>query len=208
MVRFRRRWVGIKTEDGEVADGEVADGEVVDGEVAGSSGARKWQAEVAEGEVADGELVGEEVAGGSGGRKWQAGVEGGCGRLGSGGQISGGRKVWSPSLSHSGTPCAQTQTDLSGVLSRTATPFLSQLAADRRSNTGDLENFKTHRRNSVSVREGQGVVLLCGPPSHSGDLPIVVGPSVYARGSVGPPPATGGSQRTHYAWKTAVLPTV
>ncbi|KAL0978657.1 hypothetical protein UPYG_G00173550 [Umbra pygmaea] len=33
-----------------------------------------------------------------------------------------------------------------------------------------LENFKTHRRSSVSVREGQGVVLLCGPPSHSGDL--------------------------------------
>ncbi|KAL2091480.1 hypothetical protein ACEWY4_013743 [Coilia grayii] len=31
-----------------------------------------------------------------------------------------------------------------------------------------LENFKTHRRSSVSVREGQGVVLLCGPPSHSG----------------------------------------
>ncbi|XP_061901741.1 contactin-4-like isoform X3 [Entelurus aequoreus] len=33
-----------------------------------------------------------------------------------------------------------------------------------------LENFKTHRRSSVSVREGQGVVLLCGPPPHSGDL--------------------------------------
>ncbi|XP_063071338.1 contactin-4 [Engraulis encrasicolus] len=33
-----------------------------------------------------------------------------------------------------------------------------------------LENFKTHRRNSVSVREGQGVVLLCGPPPHSGGL--------------------------------------
>uniref|UniRef100_A0A8C7V4S4 Contactin 4 n=1 Tax=Oncorhynchus mykiss TaxID=8022 RepID=A0A8C7V4S4_ONCMY len=33
-----------------------------------------------------------------------------------------------------------------------------------------MENFKTHRRSSVSVREGQGVVLLCGPPSHSGDL--------------------------------------
>lgn len=32
----------------------------------------------------------------------------------------------------------------------------------------DLENFKTHRRSSVSVREGQGVVLLCGPPPHSG----------------------------------------
>uniref|UniRef100_A0A673CDZ9 Contactin 4 n=1 Tax=Sphaeramia orbicularis TaxID=375764 RepID=A0A673CDZ9_9TELE len=34
----------------------------------------------------------------------------------------------------------------------------------------DLENFKTQRRSSVSVREGQGVVLLCGPPPHSGDL--------------------------------------
>uniref|UniRef100_H3CPG9 Contactin 4 n=1 Tax=Tetraodon nigroviridis TaxID=99883 RepID=H3CPG9_TETNG len=33
-----------------------------------------------------------------------------------------------------------------------------------------LENFKTHRRSSVFVREGQGVVLLCGPPPHSGDL--------------------------------------
>lgn len=33
-----------------------------------------------------------------------------------------------------------------------------------------LENFKTQGRRSVSVREGQGVVLLCGPPSHSGDL--------------------------------------
>ncbi|CAF96909.1 unnamed protein product, partial [Tetraodon nigroviridis] len=31
-----------------------------------------------------------------------------------------------------------------------------------------LENFKTHRRSSVFVREGQGVVLLCGPPPHSG----------------------------------------
>ncbi|XP_036387101.1 contactin-4 isoform X2 [Megalops cyprinoides] len=33
-----------------------------------------------------------------------------------------------------------------------------------------LENFKTHRRSSVLVREGQGVVLLCGPPPHSGEL--------------------------------------
>lgn len=32
----------------------------------------------------------------------------------------------------------------------------------------DLEDFKTHRRSPVRVREGQGVVLLCGPPSHSG----------------------------------------
>nr|XP_014345689.1 PREDICTED: contactin-3 [Latimeria chalumnae] len=33
-----------------------------------------------------------------------------------------------------------------------------------------LENFKTKSRSTVSVREGQGVVLLCGPPPHSGDL--------------------------------------
>ncbi|KAM9856364.1 contactin-4 [Aulostomus maculatus] len=33
-----------------------------------------------------------------------------------------------------------------------------------------LENFKTQRRSPVRVREGQGVVLLCGPPSHSGEL--------------------------------------
>ncbi|XP_016057938.1 PREDICTED: contactin-3 [Miniopterus natalensis] len=33
-----------------------------------------------------------------------------------------------------------------------------------------LEHFKTKTRNTVSVREGQGVVLLCGPPPHSGEL--------------------------------------
>ncbi|XP_057673315.1 contactin-4 isoform X2 [Corythoichthys intestinalis] len=33
-----------------------------------------------------------------------------------------------------------------------------------------LENFKTQRRNPVRVREGQGVVLLCGTPFHSGEL--------------------------------------
>ncbi|XP_020863232.1 contactin-3 [Phascolarctos cinereus] len=33
-----------------------------------------------------------------------------------------------------------------------------------------LENFKTQMRSTVSVREGQGVVLLCGPPPHSGEL--------------------------------------
>lgn len=32
----------------------------------------------------------------------------------------------------------------------------------------DLENVKTKMRSTVSVREGQGVVLLCGPPTHSG----------------------------------------
>uniref|UniRef100_A0A8C7LIL2 Contactin 3b n=1 Tax=Oncorhynchus kisutch TaxID=8019 RepID=A0A8C7LIL2_ONCKI len=34
-----------------------------------------------------------------------------------------------------------------------------------------LDNFKTQTtRSAVSVREGQGVVLLCGPPMHSGEL--------------------------------------
>ncbi|MGH0168169.1 UNVERIFIED_CONTAM: hypothetical protein FKN15_053686 [Acipenser sinensis] len=33
-----------------------------------------------------------------------------------------------------------------------------------------LEHFKTQTRSTVSVREGQGVVLLCGPPPHSGGL--------------------------------------
>ncbi|KAG1962728.1 contactin-3 [Pimephales promelas] len=33
-----------------------------------------------------------------------------------------------------------------------------------------LENFKTQTRSAVNVREGQGVVLLCGTPLHSGDL--------------------------------------
>ncbi|CAI5688920.1 contactin-3 [Oreochromis niloticus] len=34
-----------------------------------------------------------------------------------------------------------------------------------------LDNFKTQSvRSAVNVREGQGVVLLCGPPPHSGEL--------------------------------------
>ncbi|XP_054639724.1 contactin-3 isoform X1 [Dunckerocampus dactyliophorus] len=34
-----------------------------------------------------------------------------------------------------------------------------------------LENFRTQTvRSTVNVREGQGVVLLCGPPAHSGEL--------------------------------------
>nr|XP_021505052.1 contactin-4-like [Meriones unguiculatus] len=36
--------------------------------------------------------------------------------------------------------------------------------------TDDLENFKTRTRSTVSVRRGQGMVLLCGPPPHSGEL--------------------------------------
>ncbi|KYO24955.1 hypothetical protein Y1Q_0023809 [Alligator mississippiensis] len=35
---------------------------------------------------------------------------------------------------------------------------------------GDLDNLKTKMRSTVSVREGQGVVLLCGTPPHSGVL--------------------------------------
>ncbi|KAF4792079.1 contactin 6 [Turdus rufiventris] len=34
----------------------------------------------------------------------------------------------------------------------------------------DLENFETRARSPVSVREGQGVVLLCGTPPHHGAL--------------------------------------
>ncbi|XP_014001305.1 contactin-3 [Salmo salar] len=33
-----------------------------------------------------------------------------------------------------------------------------------------LDHFKLHTRSAVSVREGQGVVLLCGTPTSSGDL--------------------------------------
>uniref|UniRef100_A0A803XUA0 Contactin 6 n=1 Tax=Meleagris gallopavo TaxID=9103 RepID=A0A803XUA0_MELGA len=33
-----------------------------------------------------------------------------------------------------------------------------------------LENFEMKTRSTVSVREGQGVVLLCGPPPHHGGL--------------------------------------
>lgn len=37
------------------------------------------------------------------------------------------------------------------------------------SDSSDLDTFKTQTvRSAVNVREGQGVVLLCGPPAHSG----------------------------------------
>lgn len=32
----------------------------------------------------------------------------------------------------------------------------------------DLDHFRVHTRSAVSVREGQGVVLLCGTPTSSG----------------------------------------
>lgn len=34
----------------------------------------------------------------------------------------------------------------------------------------DIEDFETKTRSTVSVREGQGVVLLCGPPPHFGGM--------------------------------------
>ncbi|MGH0122329.1 UNVERIFIED_CONTAM: hypothetical protein FKN15_003120 [Acipenser sinensis] len=60
-------------------------------------------------------------------------------------------------------------------------PVKAQLSQDHRNDpeslggrdigsNSNLENFKTQTRSAVSVREGQGVVLLCGPPPHSGDL--------------------------------------
>ncbi|XP_058534759.1 contactin-4 isoform X3 [Ochotona princeps] len=33
-----------------------------------------------------------------------------------------------------------------------------------------LESFSTRTRSTVSVRQGQGMVLLCGPPPHAGEL--------------------------------------
>ncbi|XP_023403766.1 contactin-4 isoform X3 [Loxodonta africana] len=36
-----------------------------------------------------------------------------------------------------------------------------------------LENFKTRTRSTVSVRQGQGMVLLCGPPPHAGVPDII-----------------------------------
>uniref|UniRef100_A0A667YTM0 Ig-like domain-containing protein n=1 Tax=Myripristis murdjan TaxID=586833 RepID=A0A667YTM0_9TELE len=33
-----------------------------------------------------------------------------------------------------------------------------------------LQNFSSKSRNTVSVREGQAVVLLCGPPPHYGEM--------------------------------------
>ncbi|RXM95362.1 Contactin-4 [Acipenser ruthenus] len=37
-----------------------------------------------------------------------------------------------------------------------------------------LEHFKMQTRSTVSVREGQGVVLLCGPPPHSGGMKMFI----------------------------------
>ncbi|KAK3557197.1 hypothetical protein QTP70_024673, partial [Hemibagrus guttatus] len=44
-----------------------------------------------------------------------------------------------------------------------------------------LENFKTQPRSAVNVREGQGVVLLCGTPMHSGERNEAMGLFTAAR---------------------------
>ncbi|XP_027872794.1 contactin-4 isoform X2 [Xiphophorus couchianus] len=49
-------------------------------------------------------------------------------------------------------------------------PFGTIISREASLHVAYLENFKTQRRNPVRVREGQGVVLLCGPPPHSGEL--------------------------------------
>jgi hypothetical protein len=38
----------------------------------------------------------------------------------------------------------------------------------------DLDHFKLHTRSAVSVREGQGVVLLCGTPTSSGGIELLL----------------------------------
>ena len=43
----------------------------------------------------------------------------------------------------------------------------------------DLDHFKVHTRSAVSVREGQGVVLLCGTPTSSGGKRLSLSLSLY-----------------------------
>lgn len=40
-----------------------------------------------------------------------------------------------------------------------------------------LQNFSRKSRNTVSVREGQAVVLLCGPPPHYGGTVLIYSPA-------------------------------
>ncbi|XP_054450592.1 LOW QUALITY PROTEIN: contactin-6 [Pteronotus mesoamericanus] len=49
-------------------------------------------------------------------------------------------------------------------------PVGTALSQQARLRFAYIEDFETKARSTVSVREGQGVVLLCGPPPHSGDL--------------------------------------
>uniref|UniRef100_A0A8C0C0D6 Contactin 4 n=1 Tax=Buteo japonicus TaxID=224669 RepID=A0A8C0C0D6_9AVES len=47
-------------------------------------------------------------------------------------------------------------------------PFGTIVSREAKLQFAYLENFKTRTRSTVSVRQGQGMVLLCGPPPHSG----------------------------------------
>ncbi|XP_014802212.1 PREDICTED: contactin-4 [Calidris pugnax] len=49
-------------------------------------------------------------------------------------------------------------------------PFGTIISREAKLQFAYLENFKTRTRSTVSVRQGQGMVLLCGPPPHSGEL--------------------------------------
>uniref|UniRef100_A0A8B9PTZ1 Contactin 4 n=1 Tax=Apteryx owenii TaxID=8824 RepID=A0A8B9PTZ1_APTOW len=49
-------------------------------------------------------------------------------------------------------------------------PFGTIVSKEAKLQFAYLENFKTRTRSTVSVRQGQGMVLLCGPPPHSGEL--------------------------------------
>uniref|UniRef100_A0A674GBJ0 Contactin 4 n=1 Tax=Taeniopygia guttata TaxID=59729 RepID=A0A674GBJ0_TAEGU len=49
-------------------------------------------------------------------------------------------------------------------------PFGTIVSREAQLQFAYLENFKTRTRSTVSVRQGQGMVLLCGPPPHSGEL--------------------------------------
>ncbi|KAM9654701.1 contactin-4 isoform 1-T1 [Morphnus guianensis] len=49
-------------------------------------------------------------------------------------------------------------------------PFGTIVSREAKLRFAYLENFKTRTRSTVSVRQGQGMVLLCGPPPHSGEL--------------------------------------
>uniref|UniRef100_A0A8C5UF00 Contactin 4 n=1 Tax=Malurus cyaneus samueli TaxID=2593467 RepID=A0A8C5UF00_9PASS len=49
-------------------------------------------------------------------------------------------------------------------------PFGTIVSTEAKLQFAYLENFKTRTRSTVFVRQGQGMVLLCGPPPHSGEL--------------------------------------
>ncbi|XP_018589568.2 contactin-3 [Scleropages formosus] len=63
------------------------------------------------------------------------------------------------------------RTQDTGMYQCTASNPLGTIVSRRASLTfAYLETFRPQTRSAVSVREGQGVVLLCGPPMHSGEL--------------------------------------